>query len=149
LRAFNRENAHEAMIPYLDEKLASIEHPALEEYAAETESRFRELQTALGTLATEDDDYAQYHAKRLTDLVFDVVTAALLLEEAQWAIDNEEDGRKALVAIRFVETRFGDDEAYGVTSGERFGMEDETFDSIVKYATFDPASLVEPVPADD
>jgi acyl-CoA dehydrogenase len=149
LRAFNRENAHEALIPYLDEKLASIEHPALEEYAAETESRFRELQTALGTLATEDDDYAQYHAKRLTDLVFDVVTAALLLEEAQWAIDNEEDGRKALVAIRFVETRFGDDEAYGVTSGERFAMEDETFDSIVKYATFDPASLVEPVPADD
>ena len=149
LRAFNRERAHEALLPYVGEKLGAVEHPALEAAAEETESRFRELQTALGALATEDDEYAQYHAKRLADLVFDVVSAALLLEEAQWAIDEDDDGRKALVAIRFVETRFGDDEAYGVASGERFAMETETFEAIVKYAGVDPASLAEtPTPAD-
>ncbi|MEF8852418.1 MAG: hypothetical protein V5A28_08365 [Haloarculaceae archaeon] len=43
------------------------------------EERFVELQTALGRLATEDEAYAQYHARRLADLVYDVVAGALLL----------------------------------------------------------------------
>jgi len=148
LRALNREDAHEALLPYVQEKLDAVEHPLLEELADGVAGRFRELQTALGTLATEDGDYAQYHAKRLSDLIFDVATAALLLEEAQWQI-NEDDGRKALVAQHFVATRFGDDEAYGVTSGECFAMEDETFQAIVKYAGVEPESLVEAAPADD
>ena len=58
-------------------------------------------------------------------------------------------GRKALVARRFVETRFGDDEAYGVTSGERFAMEDDVFAAVAGYARVDPESLVETAPADD
>ena len=149
LRAFNRESAHEALLPYLRGKLDGVEHPALEKPNAETEARFAELQTALGTLATEDGDYAQYHAKRLADLVFDVVTAALLLEEAQWAIDEEGDARKALVATRFVDTRFTDAEAYGITSGERFAMDDDIFASIVNYASAEPETLLDAAPADD
>jgi len=143
LRALNRENAHEALLPYVREKLDAVEHPALESVAAEVESAFRDLQDALGTLAVEDDEYAQYHAKRLSDLLFDVVTAALFLDEAQWQIDEEADGRKALVARRFVETRFGDDDAYGVTSGSRFATEDDVFASIVKYDSVEPASLLD------
>ena len=149
LRALNREDAHEALLPYVREKLDGVEHPLLEALAGDVEERFRELQNALATLAAEDGDYAQYHAKRLSDLIFDVVTAALLLEEAQWAIDEEGDGRKALVARRFVETRFGDDEAYGVTSGERAAMEDATFEAVVKHAGVEPDSLVETAAADD
>ncbi|PSP78267.1 acyl-CoA dehydrogenase [Halobacteriales archaeon QS_4_69_225] len=149
LRALNREDAHEALLPYVDERLEAVEHPFLEEPAATAEDRFHELQGALATLAAEGDDYAQYHAKRLADLVFDVVTAALLLAEAQTALDRDDDGRKALVARRFVETRFGDDEAYGVTSGERFAMEDDVFAAVAHYARVDPESLVEAVPADD
>ncbi len=149
LRALNREDAHEALLPYVEERLDAVEHPSLEEPAAAVEERFGELQAALATLATEDGDYAQYHAKRLADLIFDVVTAALLLAEAQTAIDRDDDGRKALVARRFVETRFGDDEAYGVTSGERFAMEDDVFAAVAHYAGVDPESLVEAVPADD
>ncbi|NHN60787.1 MULTISPECIES: acyl-CoA dehydrogenase family protein [Halorussus] len=149
LRALEREQAHEALIPYVQEKLDAVDHPALERVAGEVESQFRDLQTALGTLATEDDEYAQYHAKRLADLLFDVVTAALLLEGAQWQIDEDEDGRKALVARRFVATRFGDREAYGVTSGERFAMEDDVFASITRYAPVDPASLADAAAADD
>ncbi|WP_256391002.1 acyl-CoA dehydrogenase family protein [Natronoarchaeum rubrum] len=143
LRALNRENAHEALLPYVRKKLDAVEHPALESVAAEVESAFRDLQDALGTLAVEDDEYAQYHAKRLSDLLFDVVTAALFLDEAQWQIDEEADGRKALVARRFVETRFGDDDAYGVTSGSRFATEDDVFASIVKYDSVEPASLLD------
>ena len=149
LRALNREDAHEVLLPYVQERLDAVEHPLLERLADTVEDEFRGLQNALATLATEDGDYAQYHAKRLADLIFDVVTAALLLAEARTAIDRDDDGRKALVARRFVRTRFDEGAAYGVTSGERFAMEDDVFAAIAHYADVEPASLVEAAPADD
>ncbi|WP_160133662.1 acyl-CoA dehydrogenase family protein [Halococcus salsus] len=142
LRALNRENAHEALLPYVEGKLDGVDHPALESTVETVESRYGELQDALGTLATEDEAFAQYHAKRLADLVFDVVTGALLLEEAQWAIDTAQDGRKALVARRFVETRFGD-ASYGIAADERFGMADEQFTAVVRYGSVEPATLLD------
>jgi len=140
LRVLGSERAHEALLPLVGERLDRIDHPALDGIAETTGERFRELQSALGTLATEGDDYAQYHAKRLADLIFDVVAAAVLLGEAQWQIDEAGDGRKALVARWFVESRFGDDEAYGVTGGSRLG--DEYFDAIARYGGVDPADLL-------
>jgi acyl-CoA dehydrogenase len=145
LRALSREAAHEALIPHVRE-LLDVEHPFVASVAEAVEKRFVELQEALTTLATEDEEYAQYHAKRLADLLFDVVTASVLVHEAQWAVDEDGDGRKALVAETFVRSRFGEREAYGVTSGDRTGM--ERFDAIARYASVDPASLVETAPAD-
>jgi acyl-CoA dehydrogenase len=146
LRVLGKEAAHEALIPHVRD-LLDVEHPFVGSVAADVEERFAELQEALMTLATEDEDYAQYHAKRLADLLFDVVTAAVLVSEAEWAIEAEGDGRKALVAEAFVRSRFGDDTAYGVTSGDRSGM--ERFDAVARYASVDPESLVEAAPADD
>ena len=148
LRALNREDAHEALVPYVQELLDGLAHPALEDPAESVEAAFHELQTALATLATEDGDYTQYHAKRLADLIFDVVSGALLLSEAQDRLDAGE-GREALVARRFVETRFADEAAYGVASGDRFAMEDDVFAAVAHYASVEPDALVERAPADD
>ena len=120
----------------------------LEDPAESVETAFRELQTALATLATEDGDYAQHYAKRLTDLIFDVVSGTLLLSEAQDRLDAGE-GREALVARRFVETRFADEAAYGVASGDRFAMEKDAFAAVAHYASVEPDALVERAPADD
>jgi acyl-CoA dehydrogenase len=141
LRVLNREAAHEALIPYLT-ALLGVENPFLQPIAEDVRGRFNELQEAMLTLATEDEEYVQYHAKRLADLIFDVVTAAVLLDEAQTAIDDRDDARKALVAEFFVTSRFGDDYGYGVNSGTRSGM--EHFDVISRYARKDPNDL--PVP---
>ena len=138
LRVLNREAAHEVLIPYLSD-LLDVDHDYLQPIAEDVQGRFTELQEAMLTLATEDEDYVQYHAKRLADLIFDVVTAAVLLDEAQTAIDEADDARKALVAESFVRSRFGDDYAYGVNSGDRSAMEE--FDVISRYARKDPAEL--------
>lgn len=139
LRALDRADAHEALIPYVTDLLAEAEHPALTGPAATVRERFRALQSALGTLASEGDRYAQYHAKRLADLVFDVVAGALLLSAAQDRIDEAADGRLALVARLFVDDRFGDADAYGVAGGEMPG--DEWFDAVARYAPVDPAAV--------
>jgi acyl-CoA dehydrogenase len=147
LRVLNRENAHEALFDLVNGRLDGVDHPALESIVDTVESAFHDLQTALATLAGEDADYAQYHAKRLADLIFDVVTAAVLLEEAQSQLDEAEDARKALVAEWFVRDRFEGEAAYGITSGETPG--DEQFDAIARYGSVAPETLVADAPADD
>jgi acyl-CoA dehydrogenase len=147
LRALNREDAHEALFPLVNDHLDAVFHPFLDPLAETVESAFHDLQTALATLAGEDADYAQYHAKRLADLIFDVVAGAVLLAEAQQQLDNAEDARKALVAESFVRDRFGDEDAYGITSGEVPG--DEHFDTVARYGSVSPDTLLEEAPADD
>jgi acyl-CoA dehydrogenase len=139
LRALERVDAHEALVPFVSERLDSVTHPLLAGSVDMVEARFEELQTALVTLATEDEDYAQYHAKRLADLIYDVVAGAVLLEEAQWAIDERDDARKALVAGWFVDSRFDDGDAYGITGGSQLG--DEYFDVIARYGSVAPGEV--------
>lgn len=146
LRALERENAHEALLPEIRENIDAADHPALEECVETVEDEFEGLQEVLAHLAGTDTEDAQLQAKELAEYVFDVYTAALLLAEAQEELDRG-DARKALVAERFVETRLRESEARGIMDGNRFAV--ERFDAIVRYAPAAPESLAESVPADD
>jgi acyl-CoA dehydrogenase len=138
LRALEREDAHEPLREAIEERLEAVSHPALAEPAETVGNEHHELLNALATLAGEDGEYAQLSAKRLAHYVFDVFTAALLLERAQSEIDDG-DGRTALVARRFVATELERPEGRGIADGERFAL--ETFDPIVRYAPVDPERL--------
>jgi acyl-CoA dehydrogenase len=137
LRALDRADAHEALVPYVADRLDGLDD-RLAPLAGTVQSRFEELQSALGTLATADERTAQYHAKRLADLLYDVVAATVLLTEADADLAAG-DARKALVAEWFVESNFGGDEAYGITRAERPG--DEYFDAIARYGGLEPDAL--------
>ena len=98
-----------------------------------------DLAAAMAELATQDEEYAQLSAKRLAHYIFDVYAGAVLLAEAQTAIDDRGDGRLALVARRFVERALADSEARGITGGDRFPI--EHFDAVVRYASVDPDEI--------
>jgi acyl-CoA dehydrogenase len=147
LRALERENAHEVLLPAIQDNLAAAEHPALSESVEAIESEFAGLQEALAHLAGTDTEYAQLQAKELAEYVFDVYTASLLVREAQQAIDHDSDARKALVVRRFVDTRLRDHDARGITDADRFAI--ERFDAVVRYAPVAPETLTESAPADD
>jgi len=146
LRALEREQAHEPFVDVMQERLDAIDHPALDEAAAVVESEYRQLQSALGELTTADGDYAQLSAKRLSHYLFDVFTAALLLEQAQDQLEDG-NGRLAVVAERFVDRELRDRDARGITSGDRLPL--EQFDAIVRFAPVDPDTLVETASADN
>ncbi|WP_458210801.1 acyl-CoA dehydrogenase family protein [Haladaptatus sp. NG-SE-30] len=139
LRTLEKEATHEALIPLIDDNLDAVEHPYLEPLAETVTEEFEALQEAMLTLATEDDEYAQHEAKQLVDYVFDVVTASLLLSNAQHAIDSDGDGRKAIVAEWFVRHTLETPRARGIADGDALPM--EYFDSVVRYAPLDPAEL--------
>ena len=139
LRAMEKEHAHEAFVPLVEAKLESVSHPFLRERAADVRAAFERLQESLLALAAEDDAYAQYEAKELADYIFDVLTAALLLEAAQHEIDEYDDARKAIVADLFVRRTLVDADARGITDGETPAM--AYFDSIVRYDRLDPDTI--------
>jgi acyl-CoA dehydrogenase len=147
LRVLNREAAHEELFPLVEDSLDAADHPHLDHLAGTVADEFQSMQEAMISLATEDQDYAQHEAKQLADYIFDVVTAALLIERAQDAIDEHNDARKALVAEWFVETRFAEQDARGITDGEK--LPDDHFAEIVRHGSLSPDQLADAAPADD
>jgi acyl-CoA dehydrogenase len=139
LRALETEDAHEVLLPLVTDYLDEVTHPGLEESLETVRSAHETFQEALLTVATEDDEYAQHEAKELADLLFDVVTASLLLSKAQRRIDDADDAREAVVAEWFVRTRLADRDGRGILDGETLPV--DHFDAIVRYDALDPASL--------
>ncbi|QFU82031.1 acyl-CoA dehydrogenase family protein [Natronorubrum aibiense] len=146
LRALEREDAHEPLFETIEDRLASVSHPTLAGPAETVEAEYHDLAGALATLATEDAEYAQLRAKELAHYVFDVFTAAQLLEQAQTQLEAG-NGRLALVARRFVANELETRDARGIASGDQLAL--KAFDSIVRYAPVDPETLTETIGVDD
>ena len=141
LRAMEKERAHEELIPLVERYLDDVDHPLLVDQVATVRGEFRALQEALVALATADGDYAQHEAKEVTEYVYDVVTATLLLSRAQRSLAEREDARGAVVARLFIEETFSESDARGVTTGEALPM--QYFDAVVRYDSVDPDRLAE------
>ncbi|AGN02426.1 acyl-CoA dehydrogenase domain-containing protein [Salinarchaeum sp. Harcht-Bsk1] len=138
LRALDREDAHEPLFDVMQRRLNAVSSDELADAAATVEAEYHDLAEALATVASEDEAYAQLSAKRLAHYVFEVFTAALLLEEADRALDDG-DGRMALVARRFVDRELRDPDARGITSRDRFPI--EHFEAIVQYESVAPERI--------
>ncbi|MFB6268186.1 MAG: acyl-CoA dehydrogenase family protein, partial [Halodesulfurarchaeum sp.] len=139
LRALEKEDAHEALVPLVADSLDAAEHPILEGVVSTVRERFETLQEALLALATEDDAYAQHEAKQLADLLFDVVTGAVLVAKAQERLATDGDAREAIIARLFVEETLADREGRGILDGETLPI--EHFDAVVRYAPLEPGLL--------
>jgi len=149
LRVLAKQASHEVFVPAGEERLdAAGEHEALADAASTVRDELADLQTAMATLATEDQEYAQLQAKELANYVYDVFAAAELLAIAAEDLESG-DGRRALVAREFVNRQFGRTEGRGIASGDRTAM--DRFDAIVRYASVDPEGLetAASAPADD
>ncbi|ELZ84714.1 acyl-CoA dehydrogenase 7 [Haloferax elongans ATCC BAA-1513] len=141
LRTLGREQTHEALLPYVESLLSSADHPVLDPLAASVSEEFESLQHALVSLANADDEYAQHEAKTLANYVFDVVTASLLVANAQRELDASNDARKAVVAEWFVEQTLLDAPGRGIADGDALPL--AYFDAVVRHAPLSPDALAE------
>ncbi|RRJ31814.1 acyl-CoA dehydrogenase family protein [Halocatena pleomorpha] len=134
LRAMAREAAHEPLLSLIDERLDTVANPALDALAAVVRSEREKLETAIASVGSTSIESAQHRAKELTDYVFDVTTAAILLEQAQWQLTEDDDARKALVARQFIGSYLRTDRE--IASDSR--PSNAAFDAIVRYERFHP-----------
>jgi hypothetical protein len=138
LRSIEKVNSHEVVFDVIDDRLESVDSPALADLRKTVETEREELRGALADLLEADRDTQELHAKRFADYLFEVYVAALLLMEAQTHIDNRDDGRKALVARRFIDRHLREQSNRGIASDD---LPMEAFDTIVCYDSVDPADL--------
>ena len=146
LRSVGELDAHEVGFAVIDDRLGTVEHHALaglrETVAAEREA----LADALADLLGADRDRQELHAKRFCDFLFEVYVAALLLAEAQTHIEERGDGRKAVVARRFVDRHLRDRPHRGIGTDD---LPLRAFDAVVRYDTVSPEELRTPGTASD
>jgi acyl-CoA dehydrogenase len=133
LRAMAKEGAHADVLDRIDGYLDEAEHDAVVPVAERVRGARDDLEEVMNEVATSPVEAAQVRAKDLADLIYDVYAASLLVAEAERDI-REGDGRKALVARRFVDRNLGDGRVTDTTPLE-------SFEAIAKYATVDVDEL--------
>lgn len=145
VRAATKEGSDAALIDLIDGWLDSVTDPTLESLRAEIAAARDSLERCFNTVHAGDREYGELHAKRITDYVFDVTSAALLLWEAQWAIDEFNDARKALVARAVVDGSLHDRPDRGITTDSMLPI--DWFDAISKFESVPPAAIGEALEA--
>ena len=83
-------------------------------------------------------------ARRFAFLLADTVEAALLLDEATWALERDDDARKAVVARRFARERLAALPARGILDSDRTAL--DHFDTVVRYGAARPGRRVRSAP---
>lgn len=76
------------------------------------------LRAAMAYLQDQNEDYVTLHAKRLADLMVEVSTAALLLEEAAEDLAAGGNARKAAMARLYIEKYLDPPPGRGITTGD-------------------------------
>jgi acyl-CoA dehydrogenase len=143
VRTAESEASHGPLVELIGELLDGINHSALSSLRDDVESALEGLDESFETVLASDQKYAELNAKRLTNYLFDVTAAALLLDEAQWEIDNESNARKAVVAHRFVNEHLRERSNRGITETGRLPI--EQFDAIVRFASVSPEAIPDSV----
>jgi hypothetical protein len=138
LRSIERLDAHEVAFDAIDDRLASVEHDSLADLVETVAAEREGLETALDRLLDAPRDNQELHAKRFCDYLFEVYVAALLLAEAQSHIDERDDGRKAVVARRFVDRHLRDQAERGIATDS---LPMDGYDAVVRYDTVSPTDL--------
>ncbi|MCX2819950.1 acyl-CoA dehydrogenase family protein [Haladaptatus sp. F3-133] len=133
LRGMAKEGAHTDILDRIDGYLDEAEHEAVASVAETVAGARDELEEVMNDVATAGVDRAQLRAKDLADLIYDVYASALLVSEAERDARNG-DGRKALVARRFVDRNLGDGRITDDTPLKRY-------EEIAKYGTVDVEEL--------
>jgi acyl-CoA dehydrogenase len=148
LRAIEDVDAHEVAFDVIEARLDGVDHPALSDLATRLAAERDGLEESLEFLLDADRDYRELHAKRFADYLFDVYVGTLLVSEAATHIDERGDGRKALVARRFVDEYLRERDNRGITADDR--LPDEAYDAIVRFGSVPPEDLeAAPAPTAD
>src|SRR5262249_49031570 len=123
-RAIQRDAAHEALFARVERSLEDASPSKVLSFAVDTvDLALDDARGAVGHPSTAPTDTQLLEARRLAFLLADTVEAALLLDEATWALEQHDDARKAVVARRFARERLAALPARGILDSDRTALD--------------------------
>jgi acyl-CoA dehydrogenase len=136
MRALRDEQVVKMLFGSIEARL-SVSAPTLEAARGTVAGALSELREALQFLSRAERDLAQLRARSFTAYLADVAQAALLLEEAQWELENRASARKAVVAELFIRSHLAHRPLRGITSSERVAL--DLFEPLTRYGEIEPS----------
>lgn len=136
LRTIAKEQAHEPLLELLGGHVAAAIHPLLAEARASAERATGRLAESLSRITTAGPEVARMRAGRLAGDLADLAQVALLLDDAQWALGERGDARKAVVATWLARALL---EPHGRWHPGNEGIVAELFEPLIRYQPIAPA----------
>ena len=131
-RAMRGEGAHEVLLGRVERSLdGASSHDQLADAADAVAFGLKEARDACAHMLTAPDDLQLLHARRFSFLLAEVVAAGLLLDEGAYALAQNGDARKAVVASRYARQRLVPTRARGILDDDRTAI--DLFEPLVRY----------------
>ena len=140
-RSIRGEQAHVALGQRIDRALDEAgPHRALGAAKDVVARTRRDVWAAIEVLAGAPEDEALLQSRRLWPSCWRTPPRRpCCSEQAGWALDHEDDARKAVVARRFVHRRLADPPLRGLLSVDRSVL--DQFEPLVRYGRIDPDAV--------
>ncbi len=140
MRAIEREGVLPNVLERVEKALEGADHPVLASTGAAVRQYASELQEAVKFMAAAPKDVSRLHPRRITRYMTNLVSAALLVEQAAWELETKGSARKAAVARLYANVRLVPHSMGGI------GRDDQIIlgcaDEITGYGELNPDRLL-------
>jgi acyl-CoA dehydrogenase len=139
VRAIEREGAMQPLLDRVERALAGADHPMLAPIAESIRSYRAEAEEAVAYVAAAPKDVARLHPRRITRYLTNLVSAALLTEQAASELAERGSARKAALARLYTNVHLGTRRLGGIGQDDQIVL--EGFDAITRYGELEPERL--------
>jgi hypothetical protein len=139
VRAIEREGVLTPFLERVDRALADADHPVLASVRDTIRSYAAEVQEAVNYVAAAPKDVARLHPRRIARYMTNLMSAALLAEQAAAELNTKDSARKAALARLYANVHLGARRLGGIGQDDQIVL--EGFDAITRYGVLEPSRL--------
>jgi hypothetical protein len=140
MRAIEREGVLEPVLARVEKALADADHAAISSTAETVRSYANEIREAVAYVSGAPKDVSRLHLRRITRYMSNVVSGALLVEQAADELKDKGSARKAAVARLYANVHLSSHPLGGVGRDDQLIL--EGFDAITRYGELEPDRLL-------
>jgi hypothetical protein len=139
VRAIEREGVLKPVLERVERALSDGDHPVLEPVRQSIRSYTAEVEEAVGYVAAAPKDVARLHPRRIARYITNLLSAALLAEQAASELAANGSARKAAIARLYANVHLGGRRLGGIGQDDQIVL--EGFDAITRYGELEPEKL--------
>lgn len=140
MRAIERDGALEPLLGRVDQALADAHHPVVAGVRDQVNAYTAEVREAVAYVAAAPKDVARLHPRRIARYLANLVSAALLVEQAAWELAERGSARKAAVARLYANVHLTSHSLGGIGRDDRLVL--DGFEAITRYGELEPDRLL-------